>query len=623
MQQLLLRIAIPTCHGVGSGMLAGGVQCLGRGAFIAGHRCPVSTKAAQLQRPQFPSIQALLHPAEQSPPAPSLPRHEYQQPLHNVPTAVEFNTIQHVSFEGNQQEAASNGLQQQDHLEEAQRVQQEEAAQGRDQEHRRQQQELEGAAPGEQEQQPQAAVATRVVIVAVDPDTHGAVTMATWVTNDPLNAAVDLSQLEPPAGHTASCSPDVRVFDMPCATVELIGKKKPTGKPSKRSALGGRMARHAGDSWLPSMHGGWVVAVAVWQYLTGGCHKATRLGARLSRVPASRWKRDLGLVGCDKSASRALAAQLFPAKADILRRVKDHGRAESLLIAAWALGCRRVPPPGVSSNQIRPRRKLNSSPLPSAMPPPPLSTHLLPATAIGTSPACGAAGGGNDDSARVASRAPTDLGVPDRSSWLVVQGPVRRSPATDGYGNALPAPPADLQLTVAANCLHGPSPKPLCMLSRDPVFLDIERLPEVHAPVARPAKASRKARRARTPLHLNASTGPDLVMPLAEDAEAAAEALADARAGRRGTKLTACDGDTTFFSVAPGRNSSVDDARPPAPTPSGGHTSVADTVEVSNPRLRSRKRMQALAASACAGMFPQVPESGVMLGGNVTSGDNN
>ncbi|KAJ9521358.1 hypothetical protein QJQ45_001261 [Haematococcus lacustris] len=210
----------------GSGMLAGGVQCLGRGAFIAGHRCPVSTKAAQLQRPHSPSIQALLHPAEQSPPAPSLPRHDYQQPLHNVPTATEFSTIQHVPFEGNQQDAASNGLQQQDHLEEAQRVQQEEAAQGRDQEHWRQQQELEGAAPGEQEQQPQAAVATRVVIVAVDPDTHGAVTMATWVTNDPLNAAVDLSQLE-----------DVRVFDMPCATVELIGKKKPTGKPSKRRWL--------------------------------------------------------------------------------------------------------------------------------------------------------------------------------------------------------------------------------------------------------------------------------------------------------------------------------------------------------------------------------------------------
>ena len=44
------------------------------------------------------------------------------------------------------------------------------------------------------------------------------------------------------------------------------------------------------------------------------------------------WKRRLGL-GADKEQSRLRAQQLFPG-AD-LRRKRDHGRAESLLLAYW------------------------------------------------------------------------------------------------------------------------------------------------------------------------------------------------------------------------------------------------------------------------------------------------
>jgi crossover junction endodeoxyribonuclease RuvC len=46
------------------------------------------------------------------------------------------------------------------------------------------------------------------------------------------------------------------------------------------------------------------------------------------------WKKHFGLSK-DKEASRLRAQQLFPA-AD-LRRKKDHGRAEALLLAHWAL----------------------------------------------------------------------------------------------------------------------------------------------------------------------------------------------------------------------------------------------------------------------------------------------
>jgi len=47
------------------------------------------------------------------------------------------------------------------------------------------------------------------------------------------------------------------------------------------------------------------------------------------------WKRALGLLGQDKEASRALALRLYPELADALRRKKDHGRAEAVLICHY------------------------------------------------------------------------------------------------------------------------------------------------------------------------------------------------------------------------------------------------------------------------------------------------
>ena len=54
-------------------------------------------------------------------------------------------------------------------------------------------------------------------------------------------------------------------------------------------------------------------------------------------VRPSVWKRSLAL-GKDKEASRLRAMQLFP-DAD-LRRKKDHGRAEALLLAYYGCQCR-------------------------------------------------------------------------------------------------------------------------------------------------------------------------------------------------------------------------------------------------------------------------------------------
>lgn len=60
-------------------------------------------------------------------------------------------------------------------------------------------------------------------------------------------------------------------------------------------------------------------------------------GRRISYtlISPQEWKRHHGLIKADKDASRVRAAQLYPALAGDLRRAKDDGRAEALLIADY------------------------------------------------------------------------------------------------------------------------------------------------------------------------------------------------------------------------------------------------------------------------------------------------
>jgi crossover junction endodeoxyribonuclease RuvC len=57
-------------------------------------------------------------------------------------------------------------------------------------------------------------------------------------------------------------------------------------------------------------------------------------GCSLELVTAASWKASLGGLSRDKAASLDRARLLFPAAP--LDRVKDHGRAEALLLAWWA-----------------------------------------------------------------------------------------------------------------------------------------------------------------------------------------------------------------------------------------------------------------------------------------------
>jgi len=52
-------------------------------------------------------------------------------------------------------------------------------------------------------------------------------------------------------------------------------------------------------------------------------------------VTPQKWKRTFGLIGKSKEASRALALRMFPAMRDRLKRKKDEGRAEGLLLSVY------------------------------------------------------------------------------------------------------------------------------------------------------------------------------------------------------------------------------------------------------------------------------------------------
>ena len=68
-------------------------------------------------------------------------------------------------------------------------------------------------------------------------------------------------------------------------------------------------------------------------------------GCSVERVSPQTWKKvmlkDLGDKG--KEAARWRASQLFPEAASLLSRVKDHGRAEALLLAEYIRRIRRIP----------------------------------------------------------------------------------------------------------------------------------------------------------------------------------------------------------------------------------------------------------------------------------------
>ncbi|GLI59809.1 hypothetical protein VaNZ11_001775 [Volvox africanus] len=182
-------------------------------------------------------------------------------------------------------------------------------------------------------------------------------------------AAVWTHELKFPAPPAPPADPSlwtVRVWDMPVSAAELQ-KPTATGGISRRRLLHVAGARAMLASALasalpppeehrhvalygyvevpPILPGDGNISAYTSLWSTGAwLGLLTGMGFTVGSMPVRRWKQDMGLYGArSKDAGLALARVLFPRQARILKHKKNHGRADALLIAAWALGA-SLPP---------------------------------------------------------------------------------------------------------------------------------------------------------------------------------------------------------------------------------------------------------------------------------------
>lgn len=181
------------------------------------------------------------------------------------------------------------------------------------------------------------------VVIGVDPDANGAIATLRW-----SNTASLLNS--PPDQIIASAHAEV--FDMPTEIWQMKSREKKQPSPALFLELLRKVAtenpaaavRAAIEFTTPGPLSGkyaWYDSGFATGLITG---LFISQDLQYQRISATAWKRSLGLTKSGKEGSLALARQLFPQSAEkYLKRKKDHGRAEALLIAAWALGVRAAP----------------------------------------------------------------------------------------------------------------------------------------------------------------------------------------------------------------------------------------------------------------------------------------
>jgi hypothetical protein len=176
-------------------------------------------------------------------------------------------------------------------------------------------------------------------LIGVDPDVNGALATLRWADGGALLAASTAAE--------ALAAAEAAVHDMPVEVLRLGTRDKRQACPAALAALlralapagGGAAAavEHSTPQHLSGKHAWYGIGYS--SGLLSGLLAAQ--GLPWQRVSASGWKRDMALHKRGKEGSLSLAARLFPAAAAAsLTRKKDHGRAEALLIAAWAAGVR-------------------------------------------------------------------------------------------------------------------------------------------------------------------------------------------------------------------------------------------------------------------------------------------
>jgi len=153
---------------------------------------------------------------------------------------------------------------------------------------------------------PQAA------ILGIDPDARGAVAL---LQTDGRVELFDSPWLTVKVGKT-----NRRRLDAPAIAALLRGRVSNTAKAYVETATPN--FRNGKQGWYGSGYG-----YGLWTGVLAG------LDIEVVPVTAARWKRDLELIGKGKDRSRAMAMELYPDLESSFQAVKDHGRAESMLIA--------------------------------------------------------------------------------------------------------------------------------------------------------------------------------------------------------------------------------------------------------------------------------------------------
>ena len=132
--------------------------------------------------------------------------------------------------------------------------------------------------------------------------------------------------------------PEGRFFDTPVAQVKKGGKK--VYLVADMVSILGIVDRQNAHVYIEDVHAmpGQGVSSSfsfgrgfgLWEGIVAA------LGIPYTLVSPVRWKRAMmDGMGKEKGASRVRAGQLFPHLANQLTRVKDHGRADALLIAEY------------------------------------------------------------------------------------------------------------------------------------------------------------------------------------------------------------------------------------------------------------------------------------------------
>lgn len=182
-----------------------------------------------------------------------------------------------------------------------------------------------------------------MTIIGIDPGVHGAVAV---IADEP-----GVRYQGPVAGWRAVAWPPCRVVDIPTFAIKRSGRSRTEYDANGCANIVRNMMRQHGDVriWLEDVRPRPIrddkktdgprdslvsarsmgVSVGIWLGIAGA------LGLACELVAPVVWKRKMGLLKCNKEASRAKAIQMWPNLADQLTRKMDHNRAEALLIAAY------------------------------------------------------------------------------------------------------------------------------------------------------------------------------------------------------------------------------------------------------------------------------------------------